>query len=215
MVDWALIANLGTALGTTLLAVATFASTRSANRAARTAERALLEGLRPILFPSRWSDPPQKVGFADGKWIVVPGGRVTIELTPEAIYIVLSVRNAGRGVAVLHGWQMPLLSDAAPAAPEEFHRLTRDIYVPTDDAGFCQIAMRDRGAEDAMRIASRVERQTSFWIDVLYGDTEGAQRIISRFAVARGPAENGHGDEWALSVARHWNLDLPEPRARA
>jgi len=211
--DWVLFADLGTAIGTTLLAVATFSSTRSANRAARTAERALMEGLRPILFPSRWSDPPQKIGFADGKWVVVAGGRVAIEVTPQVVYMVLSVRNAGRGVAVLHGWHMPVARDAEHAAPEDFQRLTRDIYVPTDDAGFCQIAMRDLTSESAVRLTSRLEAHNSTWVDVLYGDTEGAQRIISRFYIARGAAEIGHADEWILTVVRHWNLDLPAPRA--
>ena len=54
MTDWATVASLATAGGTLVLAVATFASIRSANRsariaerAARTAERSLLAGQRP------------------------------------------------------------------------------------------------------------------------------------------------------------------------
>ena len=46
MVDWAIVADLGTAGGTALLAVATFSSTRSANRAARSAERTDLSGVQ-------------------------------------------------------------------------------------------------------------------------------------------------------------------------
>ncbi|MEY2476019.1 MAG: hypothetical protein QOG87_1334 [Actinomycetota bacterium] len=53
MTDWATISSLATAGGTLVLAVATYASTRSANRAARVAERALLAGLRPVLVQSR------------------------------------------------------------------------------------------------------------------------------------------------------------------
>ena len=41
------LASLTTAAGTLVLAVATFSSTRSANRASRVAEQALLVGLRP------------------------------------------------------------------------------------------------------------------------------------------------------------------------
>ncbi|MDQ6752476.1 MAG: hypothetical protein M3017_03450 [Actinomycetota bacterium] len=74
MVDWLLLSNLDTALGATVLAVATFISTRSANRSVRLAERALLNGLRPILLPSNWSDAPQKVRFMEGKWMTVHGG---------------------------------------------------------------------------------------------------------------------------------------------
>lgn len=44
MVDWGTLADLGMAAGTALLAVATFSSTRSANTAARNAERGLLHG---------------------------------------------------------------------------------------------------------------------------------------------------------------------------
>ena len=45
------IAALTTAAGTLVLAVATFAATRSANRSSRLAEAALLAGLRPVLVP--------------------------------------------------------------------------------------------------------------------------------------------------------------------
>lgn len=51
--DWTTISSLATAGGTLVLAVATFASVRSANRAARLAEQSLLVGLRPVLMPSR------------------------------------------------------------------------------------------------------------------------------------------------------------------
>ena len=60
MTDWSTIASLATAGGTLVLAVATFASIRSANRSARvpersarTAERSLLAGQRPLLVNSR------------------------------------------------------------------------------------------------------------------------------------------------------------------
>jgi hypothetical protein len=53
-----------------------------------------------------------------------------------------------------------------------------------------------------------------FAVDVLYGDAEGTQRVVSRFFITRGPT--GHtdedDDEWLLMVSRHWNLDLPNPR---
>jgi hypothetical protein len=73
-VDWATVSSLATAAGTLVLAVATFAAVRSANQAARTAEHSLLAALRPLFVPSRLQDEPQKVLFADGKWIGVPGG---------------------------------------------------------------------------------------------------------------------------------------------
>ena len=47
MTDWTTIASLGTAAGTLILASATFASVRSANKVARVAERSFEFGLRP------------------------------------------------------------------------------------------------------------------------------------------------------------------------
>jgi hypothetical protein len=58
MADITTIAELGTAGGTLILAIATFGSVRSANRAARVAERSLQIGLRPLLVESRREDPP-------------------------------------------------------------------------------------------------------------------------------------------------------------
>jgi hypothetical protein len=89
--DWVTISSLATAGGTLVLAVSTFASVRSANRAARAAERSLLAGLRPLLLPSRLQDPEQKVGFADQKWLVVPGGGAAAQVGDDAIYLALSL----------------------------------------------------------------------------------------------------------------------------
>lgn len=49
MTDWATLSSLATGAGTLVLAIATFASVRSSNRAARTAEQALAEQRRPVL----------------------------------------------------------------------------------------------------------------------------------------------------------------------
>jgi hypothetical protein len=86
--DWVTISALATAGGTLVLALATFASVRSANRAARLTERSLLAGLRPVLMPSRPEDAPQKVGFVDGRWFRVPGSGAVAEATDEAVYFV-------------------------------------------------------------------------------------------------------------------------------
>ncbi|MGO4533482.1 hypothetical protein [Leifsonia sp. 2MCAF36] len=212
MFDWVLVADLGTAVGTTVLAVATFVSTRSANRSARVAERALLEGIRPILLPSNWSDAPQKVRFTDGRWMTALGGRAALEITDEAVYLVMSVRNAGAGVAILHGWRLSTDPRAPLPRPEEFHRLTRDVYVPTSDPGFCQVAIRDPQSAD-YQAAREGSLGDGFSVDVLCGDAEGSQRVISRFYVSHGPPGQGdHEQDWVLLVSRHWNLDLPAPR---
>ncbi|MBJ7594445.1 MAG: hypothetical protein JF886_06195 [Candidatus Dormibacteraeota bacterium] len=91
--DWATISSLATAAGTLVLGVATFASVRSANRAARAAEGSLLAGLRPLLVPSRIDDSQQKVPSIDQHWVRVEGGHAVTEVTPEAIYMAFSLRN--------------------------------------------------------------------------------------------------------------------------
>jgi hypothetical protein len=198
-----------TAAATFVLALATFASVRSANRAARAAERSLLAGLRPLLAPSRPDDQPQKVGFSDDKWFLVPGSGGIAEATDDAVYLAMSVRNVGSGIAVLHGWYLrtDLLSGEIEHTPvDDFRRLTRDIYIASGEAGFWQGAFRD--PDDPVFAAARqaVEEPRRLTVEVLYGDHELGQRSISLFALT--PRE----DKWLVSVARHWSIDRPGPR---
>lgn len=83
--DWVTLSSLATAAATLVLALATFASVRSANRATRVAERSLLAGLRPLLLLSRLDDPPQKIGFVDDKWFRAEGGRGIAEASDSAV----------------------------------------------------------------------------------------------------------------------------------
>jgi len=210
--DWPTIASLSTAAGTLVLAAATFSSVRSANRAARAAERSLLVRLRPLLVPSRLEDPPEKVGFRDQHFVRVPGGRAIAEVTDEAIYLAMSLRNVGSGIAVLDRWWLfpeRVLGDVEHENPERFRRLTRDLYLPPSDRGFWQGAFRD--LSDPLFAPTRVaiEERRPITIDLLYGDYEGGQRVISRFALM---PTSGESDGWLVSVGRHWNLDRPEPR---
>src|SRR5262245_27661070 len=145
MADWSTISSLATAGGTLVLAGATFAAVRSANRSARLAEVSLLAGLRPLLVSSHLDDPPQKIYFLDRKYVVAPGGQAGLEATEEAIYLGIALRNAGSGVAVLDGWRM-LTGDfrqVEHGAPEDFTRLTRDMYVAPGDLGYWQGSFRD------------------------------------------------------------------------
>ena len=133
MTDWATMSSLATAGGTLVLAVATFASVRSANRAARTAERALQVGLRPLLIPSRLEDPLIKVLWVDGHYSRIEGGRAAVEVKDGIIYLAISLRNVGSGMAVLHGWHpspQPVRADDPHADPDRFRRHARDLYVP-------------------------------------------------------------------------------------
>jgi len=209
--NWATAASLATAAGTLVLAIATFVSVRSANRAARTAERTLLAGIRPLLVPSRPQDPEQKIGFMDDRWIKVPGGQAAIDVGDDAIYLVMSVRNVGSGLAVMHGWRFfpeRVLGTGDDHPPlEEFHRLSRDIYVPSGELGFWQGAFRDPTDPAFAAVGDATKARQPMTVDLLYGDYEGGQRVISRFAVI--PVGE---DRWLATVSRHWNLDRPDPR---
>ena len=72
--EWSTIASLATALGTLILAVATFSAVRSSNLMAKVAQQQLLIQLRPVLSPSRREDPTLKVNFGDMKWVQIPCG---------------------------------------------------------------------------------------------------------------------------------------------
>ena len=218
MADWVTISALASAGGTLVLAGVTVASVRSANRAARVAEQSLLAGQRPLLVPSRTEDPAVKVGFQDNVWFAVPGGQGIARATDGVDYFVISVRNVGTGIAVLHGWRLlpELLFEPGEHVVhpplEDFTTLTRDLYVAPGDVGFWQGSFRDP-ASDGYREARRaIEAQQRIGVDILYGDFEGGQRMISRFMLT--PHEADDGMRWFASVGRHWNVDRPDPRER-
>jgi|SRR5438132_6950621 len=210
MPDWATIASLTTAGTTLALASATFAAVRSGNRTARAAERALQVSLRPLLGPSRLQDPAQKVGFADEHWVLVPGGGGSAEATDSAVYLVMSLRNSGNGIAVLHGWTFTadrMLGDSSHSDVDGFRRLTRDIYIPAGDLGFWQGAFRDPATAEFTHAREAVTGRRRLFIELLYGDHEGGQRTISLFSLT--PRDDGG---WLVTVARHWNIDRADPR---
>lgn len=219
MPDWATITSAATAGGTLILAVATFASTRTANQAARIAERSLQVGLRPLLLPSRFEDPVVKVNFLDEHLVPVRGGMGAVDEADGNFYMVMSVRNAGSGLAILHGWFLPQepqepeeraewASTMTAPDPEQFRRLNRDIYVAGNDVGFWQGALRDSQDPCYPTVRKAVDDRIPLMVDLLYGDQDGGQRTISRFRLT----VRGEGPERLASVARHWFLDRADPR---
>jgi hypothetical protein len=218
MADWVTISALASAGGTLVLAGVTVASVRSANRAARVAEQSLLAGQRPLVVPSRTDDPAVKVGFHDDVWFSVPGGQGIASAKDGGVYFVISVRNVGTGIAVLHGWhiypdlQLGPETEIVPTPLDDFTRLTRDLYVAPGDVGFWQGAFRDQASERYRAARRAVEAEQRIGVDILYGDFEGGQRVISRFLLTPHAAEDGV--RWHSGVGRHWNVDRPEPRER-
>jgi hypothetical protein len=206
--DWSTIASIGTAAGTLVLAIATFVSVRSSRRSAHASERALMAAIRPVLVTSRLEDPGEKIGFADDHWVKIGGGRGAVEVTAEAIYLAIALRNVGSGLAVLDRWDVHIdRPDTDGTRTDNFRRLTRDIYVPAGDHGFWQGAMRDPADPMFAAVRDAVAAGRMITIDLLYGDQEGGQRTVSRFALI--PTDGGQP---IASVSRHWNLDRSDPR---
>jgi hypothetical protein len=211
--DWSTVATLATAIGTLVLAVATFASVRSANRAARVAEAAFQSNLRPVLVTSRIQDPVQKLRWADDHWVHLEGGQASAELVDGSIYLAISVRNVGPGLAVPIGWSLNSEAsriDIPHDDPNIFRHQTRDLYVAPSDMGFWHAAIRESDDRDYGWLTKSVTEPAPFTIELLYGDAEGGQRTISRFGMI--PLGAGEEIRWYPSVARHWNLDRPDPR---
>ena len=127
-IDWTTVATFATALGTLVLAVATFAAVRSANRAARIAEAAFQVNLRPVLVTSRLEDPVQKIRWVDDHWAQLEGSQASVELVDGSIYLAISLRNVGSGLAVTFGWSVCTELVRAPTSR------TRTRRVPDADA---------------------------------------------------------------------------------
>src|ERR1700733_8432150 len=104
--EWSTIANLATALGTLILAVATFSAVRSSNLMAKVAQQQLLIQLRPVLAPSRREGPGRE----------------------------RAAGRARRGVGPAPPPRAPH-HPHPPAPGEEFQRQTRDLYIPVGDVG--------------------------------------------------------------------------------
>jgi len=216
-VNWTTASSLATGAGTLVLAIATFASVRSANRAARVAEQALLVNMRPLLVNSRLDDSSQKIFYQEGRSVMLEGGRGAALLENGVVYLAISVRNAGRGIAVLHGWHFRAGTEIDPPRPDpaSFRRQGRDIMIAPDDTGFWQGAFRDAGDAQYDEAVDAVKNGEALTVDLLYGDNDGGQRVISRMMLRRRlPPDGTDGTDrpWIASVVRHWNVDRPDPR---
>jgi hypothetical protein len=212
VIDWA---AWGTSIGTLVLAVATFAAVRSANRSARIAERALLAGLRPLLVAARRDDPAEEVQFADGRVLESRSGDVLFHVEQDVIYLAIPLRNVGTGVAHLQGYRLepesagraqidPLgtarhrRGDSAPD-PATFAVQQRDLYIAPGETGFWQAALRD--PTSPIYAATQHARCTGgrLTVDLLYGDLEDGQPTVTRFVLLLTAQ-----DTWRCDATHHW-----------
>jgi hypothetical protein len=218
LTDWVTIYQVATAGGTLVLAIATFSSIRASNRSARIAEQALLAGQRPVLIPSRLDDPSERVRFGDGHVMEVAGHGGLLELVDQRIYMSLALRNGGSGLAVLLGWHVEVreqgLSSTSSHPPiEDFRRQARDLYIPAQQTGFWQGAIREADDPSYESIRNAALSGDRINVDLLYGDYQGGQRSIARFGIA----SDKHPDFQELEhiradVLRYWNVDGDDPR---
>jgi hypothetical protein len=213
--DWATISSLATAGGTLVLAVATFASVRSANRSARIAEIALQEQRRPLLAQSRLDDPDQKIMFVEQYWIHVRGGRAAVEHRDGVVYLVMSLRNVGAGIGVCQGWgvRAGLQGSSIDHLPvEDLRAQMRDLYIPAGDIGVWQGALRDSSDPQRDAITDAIARREPISIELLYSDQVGGQRTISRYNLVPSGHESDGQVSWLINTGRHWYLEGAGPR---
>jgi hypothetical protein len=209
--DWSTVASLATAGGTLILAVATFGSTRTANRASRISEQALLTRIRPLLLTARFEDPPEKITWSDEHITKAPGGYGMFEHDDDTdnYYFAIALRNVGAGLAILHGWHLTLdaYQDQPGCDEAGYRRLNRDLYIAPGLNGFFQGAVREAGDADWETVEKLYKTRERFAIDLLYGDEEGGQRMVTRFGY--NPIRE---NEWVCATGRHWYLDRNDPR---
>lgn len=218
--NWNTVSSLATGAGTLVLAIATFASVRSANRSARVAEVALQEQRRPILTQSRLDDPVQKIMFVEGRWVVARGGHGVAE-HDGSIYLAMSLRNVGSGIGVCQGWHLTTGLQSSRTAPDhtpedQFRRQSRDLYIPAGDIGMWQGALRDRNDTAYQAVAEAIDNREMISVELLYSDQVGDQRTISRFGLVPYETRDENGEarvEWFASINRHWYLDRRGPRS--
>jgi hypothetical protein len=216
-VDWATMSAFATGVGTLVLAVATFSAVRSSNRAARVAEAALQEQRRPLLAPSRLEDARQKIMFLGGHWVTAPGGHAAVEHIDGIVYLAISLRNVGSGIAVCQGWvarpgEGTSLNFPTHAPLEDFRLQSRDLYVPAGDIGMWQGALRNPDDPVRAQVVEAIENGQQITVELLYSDQVGRQRTVSRFGLVPANDTSRHRD--SPLVSRLGGSTPGEPHAR-
>jgi len=197
-------AQLATAGGTLILAVATYQSVRSANRAARVAEQSIAMRLQPVLVPSRPEDPPERVTFQEGIIVEAAGGTAAVEERNGIFYVVIPLRNVGPGLAVLRAGHVHLgrreIHDAPPS-PDSYRQLNRDLYVPPGDRGYWQIGIREESDPFWEPVATAIRERELLTVTLLYTDNMGGHRAKTQFVVS--PIDE---IGWHVAVVRNWGI---------
>jgi hypothetical protein len=143
----------------------------------------------------------------------VSGHGGAIKCKNENVYMAIALRNAGAGLAVIHGW----IAEVRPAGvirdvpdPADFRPQQRDLYIPAGETGFWQGAIRQTNDPSYEPLSAAAHSHDRVGIDILYSDAEGGQRAIARFTVAEWP--NVPGERADLIMV--FNVDRDDPRQR-
>ena len=85
------------------------------------------------------------------------------------VYLVISIRNVGTGLAVMHGWHVEVTGQPQQTHPplEDFTTQTRDIYVASGDIGFWQGALRNPATARFKAVAAAVETGDPMMLNIL------------------------------------------------
>jgi hypothetical protein len=211
-----MLADVGTAAGTLILAGATFVAVRATTRSTRIAERALLSGQRPVLAAAGPGDGAESVQFADGRVFPVGNGHALVRQEAGVIYLAIPLCNVGAGLAALHGYRLQGESagDVAkdprgvaghlrgdpPPRPGAFAPQQRDLLISASRSGFWQAALRDPAVPVYQEITQAVTTGGRVTVDVLYGDHEGGQPSATRFVLLP------DAGSWRCDATRYWSL---------
>ena len=87
--------------------------------------------------------------------------------------------------------------------PSTFVAQQRSLYVPADDVGYWQGAIRDGDTDrgDAVALREAIDAGRRLTLFLRYGDQDGGHDTVSRFTLSHD--ENG---DWLFGVVRHWTL---------
>lgn len=149
--------------------------------------------------------------FLGEHWVTASGGHAAVEHVDGIVYLAISLRNVGSGIAVCQGWVVrpgegSSLNFPTHAPLEDFRLQSRDLYVPAGDIGMWQGALRNPDDPVRAQVVEAIETGQQITVELLYSDQVGRQRTISRFGLV---AAN---DARLATLTRHWYLNWDGPR---
>ena len=207
-----------------MLAVATFS--RPAGHPFGAGGGAISAPLRSVLTPSRENDPAELVRFGDQQILRLRGHGGAIAVGRDAVYLALSVRNGGAGLAVIHGWRVKprpgydtIRDEARVGSTAAAGRVSPPAdrpFVSAGDSGYWLGALRDP-AEPIYDIVRRAATAANVQVDLFTGITRPVSAPSSASSWRPGlrrPSQRGRVEQDGKRVIalRYWNVDRDDPR---